>query len=143
MTFSEYVKLNMDKAYNREDIKEVPVVNTVAAPVDVSKQLDPKVWNAKIMGKDKVLFFNNRHLNVTELRKEIKALYKANGYENYGFSKLDEGELVRYKTLRDILSNEFLDFEADEQLNPKVIAQIIFDHELKDFEWQPEPLTIR
>lgn len=141
LTFSEYVAMHMNKSYNREDIKEQPTVSDIAGPADVMKQVDPKTWNAKIINDEKILFFNNHHLNITKLRKEIQKIYSENGYEHYGFSKLSEGELVRYKTLRDILMFEFLGY-GDEELDPAATAKIIFDNEAKDFNWQPEPLTL-
>lgn len=133
--------MHMNKAYNREDIKEQPVVNTYAGPADVMKQVNPKTWNAKIIGDDKMLFFNDHYLNITKLRDEIQKIYSANGYEHYGFGKLSETELVRYKTLRDILMNEFLG-NADDELDAAMMAKIIFDNEKKDFNWRPEPLTM-
>lgn len=141
LTFTQYVQMHMNKAYNRADIKEQPVVNDYAGPADVMKQVDPKTWNAKIIGDDKILFFNNHYLNVTKLRAAIRKIYAENGYEHYGFSKLSETELVRYKTLRDILMNEFLGYDDDE-LDADAMAKIIFDNEAKDFNWRPEPLTM-
>lgn len=141
LTFSQYVQMHMNKTYNREDIKEQPVVNVQHGPTDVLKQVNPKMWNAKIIGNDKILFFNNRYLNITRLREEIQKIYSENGYAHYGFSKLSESELVRYKTLRDILLSEFLG-HIDDELDPVATARIIFDNEVKDFEWQPEPLTM-
>ena len=141
LTFTQYVQMHMNKTYNREDIKEQPVVNDQHGPADILKQVNPKTWNAKIIGDDKILFFNNHHLNITKLREEIQKIYKENGYEHYGFSKLSETELVRYKTLRDILLGEFLGY-GDDELDPVATAKIIFDNEAKDFDWQPEPLTL-
>lgn len=143
MSFSDYVKAQMCQTYNREDIKETPTVSPESdKPSDVLSKLDPKTWNAKIIGDEKFLFFNNHQLNITKLKDEIQKIYKAKGYEHYGFEKLGESELVRYKTLRDILMSEFLRYDTDDELDPHTVAQIIFDHEAKDFTWQPEPLTL-
>lgn len=142
MTFTEYVQMSMNKAYNREDVQEHPVLNKIAGPIDVNKQLNPSVWNAKIIGDEKYLFFSNHWLNVTKLHTAIQKTYEENGYSGYGFGKLDESELVRYKTLRDILMNEFLT-SLDDELNPEEVAKVIFDNEPKDFEWQLEPIVSR
>lgn len=143
MSFSDYVQSQMAQAFNREEIRETPTVNQEKdTPSSVLAGLNKKTWNAKIIGKEKYLFFNEHYVNITKLKDEIQKLYKANGYEHYGFGKLGESELVRYKTLRDILMSEFLRYDTDDELDPAMIAQIIFDHEAKDFTWQPEPLTL-
>ena len=35
LTFTQYVQMHMNKTYNREDIKEQPVVNDQHGPADV------------------------------------------------------------------------------------------------------------
>lgn len=139
LTFTEYVQMSMNKAYNREDVREQPVLNKVAGPADVSKQVDPSTWSAKIVGDEKYLFFNSHWLNVTKLHEAIQKIYNENGYSDYGFSKLDVSELVRYKTLRDVMMNEFLT-SLDDELDPEEVAKMIFDSEPKDFNWKPEPI---
>lgn len=142
MTFSDYAALHMNKAYNRADVVEEP---TVADTPSISREMyqtDPNKWCAKIIDDEKLLFFNHHFLNITKLRDEIQSLYSKEGYEKYGFSKLSETELVRYKTLRDIIMGEFLRADETEELDPAEIAQIIFDNEAKDFNWRPEQLTM-
>ena len=142
MNFSDYAALHMNKAYNRADVVEEP---TVADTPSISREMyqaDPNKWCAKIIDDEKLLFFNHHFLNITKLRDEIQSLYSKEGYEKYGFSKLSETELVRYKTLRDIIMGEFLRADETEELDPAEIAQIIFDNEAKDFNWRPEQLTM-
>ena len=128
MTFSEYVALHMNKAYNRQEVVEEP---TVADTPSISREMyqaDPKKWCAKIIDDEKLLFFNNHFLNITKLRDEIQKLYSKEGYEKYGFAKLSETELLRA--------------DETEELDPVEVAQMIFDNEAKDFNWRPEQLTI-
>lgn len=154
LTFTEYLKLNMNKAYNHTDVS-VPdtkvakkIVNKVLVPAPVKekdvydylKEVNPQKWTAKIVQDVKYLYYNQHYLNISELALQLKNLYKTNGYENYGFSKLDESELIRYTTVRDILSKEFMNPTASTELNPIEVAQSIYENELKDFEWQPQPL---
>jgi hypothetical protein len=141
-TFSDYVAKVMNKAYNREDINDTPAVSDDSGPSREMFNADPKKWTAKIIDGEKMLFFNNRFLNITKLKDALQKVYNDNGYPHYGFSKLGESELVRYKTLRDILMNEFLDDMGEDELDPEETAQTIFDNEAKDFNWKPEQLTM-
>ena len=144
MTFTEYVQMHMNKAYNREDVS---VTNTVATnDIAVNSEqyhADPTKWCAKIINNEKFLFFNNHYLNVTKLKDEMKKIYAQNGYSDYGFSKLDESELVRYKTLRDILMGEFLRTDFDNELDAVEAAKIVYQNEMKEFNWQPEEIVVR
>lgn len=156
ISFTEYVKLNQDKAYNHTavnvpEVKVKHVVNKIVTPAPVKekdiydylKETKPTVWTAKIVKNQKYLIYNEHYLNISNLAKELKALYSKNGYENYGFSKLDESDLIRYTTVRDILSREFSNPMATSELDPVAVAQTIFENELKDFEWKPQPLILR
>jgi hypothetical protein len=155
LSFREYVKLNMDKAYNHQQVEvpQVKVKKTIApvapAPVkekdvfDYVKEINPQVWTAKIVQNKKYLFYNGHYLDISKLAKELKTLYTNKGYNNYGFSKLDESELIRYTTVRDIIAKEFNNETNDTELNPTHVAQTLFDNELKDFEWQPQPLILK
>lgn len=156
ISFSEYVKLNLNKAYNKPqvavpEVKVKKVVKQVIAPAPIKEkdvydylsEANPQTWTAKIVKDQKYLFYNEHYINITTLAAEIKSLYASNGYENYGFSKLDESDLIRYTTVRDILSKEFMNPTATNELDPTGVAQTIFENELKDFEWKPQPLILR
>lgn len=156
ISFSEYVKLNQNKAYNRNainvpEVKVKQVVDKIVKPAPIKEksiydylnEVNPDIWTAKIVNNKKYLFYNKHILDITELAKNIKEIYYQNGYENYGFSKLDESDLIRYTTVRDILSKEFLNPTATTELEPLDVAQSIFENELKDFEWKPQPLNLK
>lgn len=156
ISFTEYVKLNQNKAYNHSpivvpEIKVKQVVKKLVEPAPVKekdvydylKESNPQIWTAKIVKDQKYLIYNEHYLNITVLAKEIKSLYSKNGYEKYGFSKLDESDLIRYTTVRDILSKEFSNPTATSELDPVGVAQTIFENELKDFEWKPQPLILK
>ena len=149
LSFREYVKLNMDKAYNHQKV-EVPQVKVkkIVAPVapapvkekdvfDYLKEINPQTWTARIVQNKKYLFYNEHYLDISALATELKTLYTNKGYNNYGFSKLDESDLS--------LGNENIhNNETNEtELNPAHVAQTIFNNELKDFEWQPQPLILK
>lgn len=155
LSFREYVKLNMDKAYNHQKV-EVPQVKVkkIVAPVapapvkekdvfDYLKEINPQTWTARIVQNKKYLFYNEHYLDISALATELKTLYTNKGYNNYGFSKLDESDLIRYTTVRDIIAKEFNNETNETELNPAHVAQTIFNNELKDFEWQPQPLILK
>lgn len=141
MTFTEYAEIHLNKSRNTPTVIEQPLEDSPKDAFTFSKDLNPDKWTAKIIGEEKYLFYNNHYLNMSELRKEIKKIYRNNGYDNYGFSKLSESELIRYKTVKDFLIKEFCRNDTDE-LDPAATAEIIFNREIKDFDWKPEPLTM-
>lgn len=153
ISFSEYVQINQNKAYNHKEVNipTVPVKKKVIiqTPIkekdvfDYLNEIKPDVWTAKIIKEEKFLFFNEHYLNISKLKQELSDLYNKNGYSNYGFSKLDESELIRYTSVRDILAKEFDSAFDGNELDPSKIAYTIYQNELKDFDWKPEPLILR
>lgn len=154
ISFREYVKLQQNKAYNHQNV-EVPVVKkeivkpVVSAPVkekdafDYIKEINPQIWTAKIVKNKKYLFYNEHYLDITNLATELKTLYTNKGYHNYGFSKLDESDLIRYTTVRDVLAKEFNSPNSATELDAKDVALSLFNNELKDFEWKPQPVILK
>lgn len=121
------------------------VVATVVASVkkedsfeDIFDSVDPNVWTAKAINDQKYLFFNEKFINITKLKEEISKLYTEKGYTGYGFSKLDEGDLVRYTTVKDILMNQFTTYAESDEIPAEKLAPIFFMKELKNFDWTPE-----
>lgn len=103
----------------------------------VMKNAKPEIWTAREIDGIKYLFFGGKKLNITDLKKQIDNLYSKNGYNNYGFSKLSESELVRYPKIKDILIKCF-SVEHTDTLSPVNTAQRIYDNELNDLMWKPE-----
>ena len=88
ISFTEYVKLNQNKAYNHTpvvvpEVKVKQVVKQIVAPAPVKekdvydylKETNPNTWTAKVVKDQKYLFYNEHYLNVTVLARELKALY--------------------------------------------------------------------
>ena len=76
---------------------------------------------------------------MTSLKEEITRLYDSKGYSGYGFSKLDEHDLIRYTKVKNILMRSF-ESELNDFIDPVSMAEIMFMNEFKDFEWRPEEL---
>ena len=104
---------------------------------DVKSSVKPDIWTAKEINNVKYLFYNNKILNISQLKKEITNLYNSKGYAGYGFAKLSESELVRYTRVKDILISIF-NTAIETELNPENVAEQLFINELKEFSWKPE-----
>lgn len=147
MTFTEYVEMNLNKAVNKPEnivTNIVPSEDTQqeGGIIDTVKAADNKKWTTRIVEDEKFLIFNNKYLNISELKESLSKVYEINGYSGYGFSKLDEFELVRYKTIKDIILPEFLSDYNNDELDPEDVANLIFKKEMKELEWHPEILTM-
>ena len=46
-------------------------------------------------------------------------------------------DLVRYKKIKDLIMPTFYDVMTDE-IDPSIVAKILYDNEYKEFDWQPE-----
>ena len=104
---------------------------------DVIEKANPNVWTARIVNGVKYVIYMGKFLDLTETVKEIRHIYDINGYTGYGFSKLEEQELVRYTKTKNILMHCF-DICADDEVLPENVAEIFFLNELKEFDWKPE-----
>lgn len=142
MTFSEYVAAHFNKAVNNTEVAETPVVNQETKnEIDYLKELDAHKWNAKIINDEKFLFFNGHFVNISKLKNAITDVYSKNGYSNYGYSKLDESELIRYSTVKNIIIKEFMNDNNVEELDPLELAEEIFRNEYTGIEWKPAELS--
>ena len=45
--------------------------------------------------------------------------------------------MVRYKKIKDLIMPTFYDVMTDE-IDPSIVAKILYDNEYKEFDWQPE-----
>lgn len=104
---------------------------------DVIEKANPNVWTARIVNGVKYVIYMGKFLDLTETVKEIRHIYDINGYTGYGFSKLEEQELVRYTKTKNILMHCF-DICTDDEVLPENVAEIFFFNEFKEFDWKPE-----
>lgn len=118
--------------------------NTIVRPAnkdetvdDVLASANPSVWTARIIGDKKYLFYNSKYVDVTKLVEEINRVYTEKGYTGYGFSKLDESDIVRYTRTKNVLMKCFSE-SITEELDPSHVADVMFANEMKDFDWKPE-----
>ena len=143
MNLFEYLEVLQSKATNNQledlPIKKVDLSDNVGF-IEIQKQVNPQKWTARIIGNEKFLFYNDKYLNVTKFKTEINKLYSENGYTNFGFSKIPEEDLVRYKKIKDIIMPAFFDVMTDE-LDPEILAKLLYNNDYKEFDWQPEEIT--
>lgn len=138
ISFHDYVKQELNKSTDDK------VVGTVIRPVktadtieDTVVKCNPNTWTAREINNVKYLIYNKKFINLTKLKSKIDEVYLANGYENYGFSKLSEHDLVRYTKVKDILMDSFMN-EISDELDEEYLANKFFAKELKDLDWKPE-----
>lgn len=139
INFREYLQQELLKL-NDEQVKHTvvkPIIKKEETIEDIIYKSRPEIWTAREISGVKYLFFNNKFLNISELKNILQKIYTENGYSGYGFSKLSESELIRYTYVKNILIDFFITKESKE-INPNDVADTLFKHELKDFEWKPE-----
>ena len=134
MNLFEYLEVLQSKATNNQledlPIKKVDLSDNVGF-IEIQKQVNPQKWTARIIGNEKFLFYNDKYLNVTKFKTEINKLYSENGYTNFGFSKIPEEDLVRYKKIKDIIMPAFFDVMTDE-LDPEILAKLLYNNDYKE-----------
>lgn len=136
--FKQYLTEELDKT--TDEMARSSVMHSSSGDEtldDVIEKADPNVWTARIVDGVKYVIYMGKFLDLTETVKEIRRLYNLNGYAGYGFSKLDESDLVRYTKSKNILMHCFSS-SIDDELVPEKTAEIFFYNELKEFDWKPE-----
>lgn len=69
--------------------------------------VDENVLTARVIRNNVYCMLHKRFINLTELAKQIKALYINKGHMGSGFSKLDPEDFVKYTTSKLILQKLF------------------------------------
>lgn len=139
ISFRDYLQQELTKT-NDEQVKD-----TVVRPIEKEKTIEdvvyeakPEIWTAREVGGVKYIIYNRKLLNITKLKENLAKIYAENGYPGYGFSKLNEHELIRYTKVKNIIIPLFAQPLADKELNSELVAERLFVNEIKDFEWKPE-----
>ena len=142
MNLTEYLQNLTSKSTNNQldDLKfrKAEVSNYVGID-EILKTINPQKWTARIIQEEKYLFYNNKYLNVSKFKEAIDKLYSQNGYTNFGYSKIPAEDLVRYKRIKDLIMPTFFDVMTDE-LDPEILANILYNDDYKEFDWQPEEI---
>lgn len=142
LSFRDYFNQQMNKTSDDKikDVKfqKVPVTKEMGFD-DYLKSANPQTWTARIIEDKKYLFYNGKFLNVSKFKQDLDSLYQQNGYSQYGFSKLSESDLIRYKKVKDLIMPYFFDEYTDE-VSSEALATLLFNDEYKDFDWQPEEI---
>lgn len=138
INFKQYLVEEENKA--TDEISKEAVIRKAAKEMtldDVIKNANPEIWTAREINNNKYLIYNQKYINITNLKKQIDILYNNKGYKDYGFSKLSESELVRYTMAKNILMS-FFKTDLENELNAEAVANKLFINELKEFDWKPE-----
>ena len=140
MNLVEYIQNLASKSTNNQlenlAFRKVKLTESLGF-IEIMKTINPQKWTARIIQEEKYLFFNNKFLNVSKFKQEIDKIYSENGYSNFGFAKIPAEDLVHYKKIKDLIMPTFYDVMTDE-IDPSIVAKILYDNEYKEFDWQPE-----
>lgn len=138
INFREYVTQELNKStdsnVNSTVIKPIKSADSIE---DTVQKCNPSTWTAREINGIKYLIYNNKFINITDLKQKIDSVYAEHGYTDYGFSKLNEHELVRYTVVKNILMDSF-NHEISDELDTEYLANKFFMKELKDIDWKPE-----
>lgn len=139
ISFREYLQQELTKT-NDEQVK-----NTAVIPVKKERTIEdelydakPEIWTARVISDVKYLIYNGKLLNITQLKEDLNKIYTEKGYPGYGFSKLNEHELIRYTKVKNIIIQVFAQDLYKKEIPSEVVAEKLFMNEIKDFEWKPE-----
>ena len=107
MTFDQY--LHLEEAKAERSIKPI-ILETGAKNESIDTLIDscdPNTLTGRIINGSVYCIYHKRFINLTELAKQIKALYINAGYMGSGFSKLEPKDFVKYTTAKLILKKIF------------------------------------
>lgn len=136
MLFNQYVKRLKDKSEAEKQAILKYVTDKTETISDVAYACQEGVLCGRVVNNHKYAIYNRKYLDLTVLAKYLKALYKKNGYDGVGFSRLSDAELLKYTTTKIIIKNLCKTSLTDE-VDVKYAAEEIFANEYKDFEWKP------
>lgn len=111
MIFEQYLQLEQTKA---ERSTKTMILETGAKNESIDTLIDScdeNTLTARVIKGEVFCIYHKHFINLTELSKQVKALYINAGYMGAGFSKLEPKDFVTYSTAKLILKKLF-DSEA-------------------------------
>ena len=123
MVFKDYILNEQQKALAATNVVMLES-NSQYARIDLLiDKSDPNVMTGRSINNIKYCIFKKKFINLTELEKQIKALYISKGYNGIGFSKLTAEDYVRYVTAKNILQKLFNNELYLTEIDPKNAAK--------------------
>lgn len=107
MIFEQYVQIEKTKA---ERSAKTMILETGAKNESIDTLIDScdeNTLTARVVNGDVFCIYHKHFINLTNLSKQVKALYINNGCMGVGFSKLEPKDFVKYSTAKVILKKLF------------------------------------
>lgn len=122
MIFEQYVNNEITNAMSATVIPMLKTKTDCQDIDDILSNANPSIMTGRICNAEKYCFYKNKYINLTELDRQIKALYAGKGILGRGFSKLTAEDFVSYSTSKVVLLKLF-DLELyDKEIDCKAAA---------------------
>lgn len=119
MIFSQYVQNEQLKAESITNTILLETKSNLESIDTIIDKVNPEVMTGRIIQDVVYCIYKKKFINLSELAKQIKALYINRGYGIVGFAKLSSKDFVKYATAKTILKrlfdNELYKVEIDVQ----------------------------
>lgn len=128
MNLSDYAK---SFSYVNEDVNIAKVSgDTDEDTVKQILEVSGGKWIARKLSDNHLYLFHDDHfIDVTELVYQMDQIYLVKGYQEYGYNKLSDVELIRYTAFKNII-NSLIPQALSHKLDPKATAESIFEREI-------------
>ena len=126
MIFDQYLQL--EEAKTERSVKTM-ILETGAKGESIDTLIDScdeNTLTARVINNEVFCIFHKRFINLTELAKQIKALYINAGYMGSGFSKLDPKDFVKYTTSKLVLKQVFNSESYTVEIDTKSAAKYFY-----------------
>lgn len=126
MIFEQY--LQIEEAKTERSVKTI-ILETGAKNESIDTLIDscdPNTMTGRVIKGEVYCIFKKRFINLTELSKQVKALYINAGYMGAGFSKLDPKDFVKYSTAKVVLKRIFDSESYTVEIDTKSAAKYFY-----------------
>lgn len=133
MNFAELLKYNKELELIHENKTRI-VENTTDLSSAIAKADSQKITFYS-SNNDEFLLYLGKSLDLKKTLDKIRELYKNEGYENMGFSKLSVEQLKNYTVTKSILK-DFFEHEMNMELSPQTAAEYLYQRDYVNVNWQ-------
>lgn len=107
MIFTQYLQLEEAKTARATSAMILETGDKTERIDTLIDSVDENVLTARIINGEVFCLLHKRFINLTELAKQVKALYINKGFMGSGFSKLDPEDFVKYTSSKLVLQKLF------------------------------------
>ena len=107
MIFEQYLQLEEAKTARSTSAMILETGDRTERIDTLIDSVDENVLTARVINGSVYCLLHKRFINLTELAKQVKALYINKGFMGAGFSKLDPEDFVKYTSSKLVLHRLF------------------------------------